>query len=325
MAPDFVIIGAQKSASTFVHQCLAAHPEVYMPAREVTAFESPDYERGAVARLEAELARESARLHGIKRPNLLGTPGAAARLRRHAPDARLIAVLRNPVERAVSAYFHYMSDGFIPLRPLGEGMRALLDGAYDRRWPRAREILTFGRYHHGLEAYAHYFARGRVLVLLHEDVTRDAPAALRRVADFLGIAPEFEARRLAARPQAVVYHLGRLRLLRARNPLRFRYNPARTRLEQRRFNALGNGLAGAVTALDRLLLARLWPASRPALPADLRARLQALYAPDVRALEQLIGRDLGAWLAPAQAAPEPSALPIGGGGLSGARPGVGRP
>lgn len=300
MPADFVIIGAQKSASTFLHQCLAAHPQVYMPAREVAAFESPDYEHGALARLDAELGGAApGQVRGFKRPNLLGTPDAARRLAAHLPDARLIAVLRNPVERAVSAYYHYMSDGFIPLRPVAVGLRALLDGEYATRWPRAAEIIEFGRYHQALQGYAQYLARGRVLVLLHEDVARDPGAALGRVARFLGIAPRFPAARLAARPQAVVYHLGRLRVLRWRNPLRYRYNPARTRLEPRRWNAPGRALAHLITAADRAVLARLAASQRPELDAALGARLHALYAPDIAALQRLIGRDLEAWGAPA--------------------------
>ena len=72
--PDFAIIGAQKSATTFLHGCLAEHPEVYMPRAEIPFFESPDYERSKISDLAGLFAGRSEKWLGFKRPNFLGKP-----------------------------------------------------------------------------------------------------------------------------------------------------------------------------------------------------------------------------------------------------------
>ena len=69
MLPTLVIIRAQKSASSFMHKCLADHPEIYLPKREVPFFASPDYEQGSIKDLEKLLEGRREQILGIKRPN----------------------------------------------------------------------------------------------------------------------------------------------------------------------------------------------------------------------------------------------------------------
>ena len=123
MLPNFVIIGAQKSASTFLQVCLSEHPDVFMPPGETPFFESPDYENSDISRLESLFNNRSESKLGIKRPSYIGKPEVPKRIEYHLPDAKLIAVLRNPIDRAVSAYFHYINNGFIPCINLEKGAR----------------------------------------------------------------------------------------------------------------------------------------------------------------------------------------------------------
>src|SRR5271166_1577090 len=114
--PDFAIIGAGKSATTWLHMGLRKHPEIFLPENETPFFEDPYYCESDLRPLFSELraARGYATV-GIKRPNYLCTPGCADRLAKHIPRARLIAMLRNPVERAVSQYFHLVRSGRLPV------------------------------------------------------------------------------------------------------------------------------------------------------------------------------------------------------------------
>lgn len=294
--PNFLIIGAQKSASTFIHICLAEHPEVFMPPDEITYFEDPDFRQIKLEefeRLFAEVNGEKA--IGIKRPNYLAKPEVPARIKEMVPEAKLIAVLRNPVQRAVSAYFHYVNNGFIPPAPLEKSMTRLLDGEYEKSYPKSEEILEYGLYHKHLERYLSFFDRERILVLFHDEIAKDNLAQLQETYRFLGIDDSYVPRQLNDRPQAVVYSIPRLKLLRLRNERLYDYNSDRTRLYIREQSRLDRAVCRTIDRLDRFVLSRVFGNEKPALGEGLRRKLHAFYAEDVGRLEELLGVNLERW------------------------------
>ena len=294
--PNFLIIGAQKSASTYIHICLAEHPEVFMPLDEITYFEDPDFREARREDFE-RLFRDvnGAKAVGFKRPNYIAKPEVPGRVKELLPEAKLIAVLRNPVQRAVSAYFHYVNYGFIPPAPLEKSMTLLLDGEYKKSYPKSEEILEYGLYHKHLDRYLSFFDRGRILILFQDEIVRDTLAQLQRAYRFLGIDDSYVPRRLNDRPQAVVYSIPRLRLLRLRNGWLYDYNSDRTRVYIREQSRLDRALCRTIDGLDRHLLARVFGNERPALSEGLRRRLHEFYAEDVGRLEGLLGVNLRRW------------------------------
>jgi len=169
---NFIIPGAQKSASTFIHKCLAEHPAIYMPADEISFFESPDYETSTVSSFWNLFNGNHNKILGIKRPSYLAKPEVPERIKKHAPDAKFIVVLRNPIRRAVSAYYHQMKYGFIPVKNIEQGLDDILNKKYvqDSKFARASEIIDFGFYCKQLERYFSFFDRKKFLILLHEDI-----------------------------------------------------------------------------------------------------------------------------------------------------------
>src|SRR5690606_17419350 len=112
MRPEFFVIGAQKAGSTYLLQCLGEHPQIFMPPSEVAFFEDSLYSADRLGDFEKHFApAKKGQVIGVKRPNLLGHPECPERLRRHMPDLKIVVTLRNPIERAVSGYFHYMKSG----------------------------------------------------------------------------------------------------------------------------------------------------------------------------------------------------------------------
>lgn len=295
-APDFLVIGAQKAASTYIQFCLSDHPEIWMPHGETPYFEDPDYGQAAPDFLGRCLAGRSERLVGLKRPQWIGRAEVPARICRDLPEANLIAVLRNPVDRAVSAYYHYMRGSFLPVLDPEVGLALLLDADQDfaAAWPRSWEVLEFGLYHKHLSGYAPFFGRGAIKVLLQEDVIRDPVGAARGLYAFLGVDEEFMPRRTASRPQAVVYDLRRLNYLQIAGRLTTRKNADNTRSIGPRGPFAKLAYRGW-RVVDETLLERLLPSSKPSLSPELRARLQARYRDDIDQLSRLIGRDLSAW------------------------------
>jgi hypothetical protein len=298
MLPDFIVIGAQKSASTFLQVGLADHPDVFMPKGEIPFFESPDYENHALRDLKDLFEGRTERRLGFKRPNYLGKPEVPERIARDLPHVRLMAVLRDPVDRALSAYFHYMRGGFIPILDVEDGMRRLLDDdLYRRLYPRGREVLDFGLYYKALQRYATFIDSGRMLLLLHEDMAGEPLTTLQTVYRFIDVDADYSPTTLNQRPQRIPYHRTRLQLGRVRNRVITRFNSDKTRAERRRLSPPRYAVAGALTVIDNLL-ERVLDNEKPRLSEDLHARLADFYRNDTEQLSRLIGRDLRHWLQP---------------------------
>lgn len=295
--PQFIVIGAQKSASSFLQVCLTEHPDIWMPVGETPYFESPDYEAHEPGDLESIFAGRPEPMCGIKRPNYIGKPEVPPRIAADRPDAKLIAVLRNPIDRALSSYFHQVKSGFLPPLPPEEGIPALLDDpSFGDRHPRSREILEFGLYHKYLSLYEPFRAADRLLVMRHKQILKQPRESIQLAYRFLGVDDAFVPEdSLGSRPQAVIYQPTRLKLLAWRPRLLYRFNAERTRMIGRTRNPLRIGLAGAIIALDRLILARLLGNAKPRLSPELRARLRGYYDADIAKLEGLLGQDFSDW------------------------------
>ncbi len=293
---DFVIIGAQKAASTFLQRAIQQHPETFLPYGETPFFQDPDYNRDDLGPLQHAVAGAApGQLKGIKRPNYLGQPEVPARIALHFPRIRLIAVLREPVSRAVSAYFHYMASGFLPILPIEEGMPRLLDGTMDRRWAVAEAVLDYGRYATHLKRYFQYFDREQMLIILQEHL-RDRPVqTMQRVYAFLDLSDAlFVPKNTDQRPMATITSLPRLRLLRALSPLTTRFNVDRTRKYRHRSLA-ARTLRKVIHGVDHYLLARVLPGRRPTLSPTLHQRLRDYYAEEVSQLRELVDDPLTGW------------------------------
>jgi hypothetical protein len=201
--PHFVILGAQKAGTTTLYTQLGTHPAV-MPAlrKEVHYFDaSPrpiEWYRAFFPRRRAVEAREravGAAVTGEATPFYLFHPGAPARLRAAVPHARLVVVLRDPVERAVSGYHHAVRMGH-ETRPLAvaldpanaEELPDALEWYDDPACPaRLRGHLARGRYAEQLERW--FVTRSREHVLVLETRELAGGVALGKTLEFLGLPP----------------------------------------------------------------------------------------------------------------------------------------
>lgn len=295
--PDFVVIGAQKAASSFLQSSLRRHPQMWLPAGEDPFFRDPVYDPAGLAGFARPYSRRRELRLGMKCPDYLGRPEVPARLHRDLAVPDLIVCLRDPVQRALSAYFWWMRWGLIPIAPAEEGLRRILDGTHDAGEQVVAPILDWGRYHHHLSRYLEIFPREKLLVLLDEDLRRDAPAAIRRAHEFLGVDPDRSPPSTGGtRDNAGVYSLERLRLLNLRNRHMLHWDADRTHptIPKPR-NPLTRLYCNAIAATDRYLLARIHRDPKPVLSAELTGRLHAFYRDDLARLAGLIERDLTRW------------------------------
>jgi hypothetical protein len=301
-AVDFVIVGAQKAGSSHLGACLMDHPQVFLCPDEVPYFEDPFYLNSPPSALEHVFVRaEPGHRRGIHRPEYLARPECAPRIRTAAPDARIFAVLRDPTDRAISAYFWYLQFGLVPFEPPEVGLARLFAGWSNPKYPRAREVVEYGFYAGQIRQYLDLFGRDQVLVLLADELSD--VHALARAYRFLGIDDGHVSKALGGRSNKGVYDLRRLRLLRARRRLAFSWDEVReyTYKPRRLRKPLSFLPNAAIVGFDRLLLARLLGNEKPSMSEELVRDIRSEYAQDIHELAELLGQDLSAWLDPSPA------------------------
>lgn len=295
-----MIIGAHKSGSTALARQLAAHPQVYLPKAETRYFHDPwfQFEDEAVLSRAVATTRSGIRRRGIKGNNCLAGPACARRIRETLGAVDLLAILREPVDRAISAYFWGMRFGFVPLAPAEVGLSRLLDGQIGSDYPTAAQyILDFGLYGKHLNRYLNVFAREKVEVLLDEELRHKRDATLRRAFAFLGVKEDVP---LAQSPRSVnegIYSPIRLKLQQSRHKYILREFPSYPGRYLQQPRGLWPRIADrSIVLTDRLLLAQFCDNSRPTIDPRLRQRLARYYRADILALQEIIGRDLSSWL-----------------------------
>lgn len=195
--PSFVIIGAQRSGTSSLYQWLCTHPAVLPAAdREVHFFDN-HYERGRRWYRAQFPLRLPGRTTGESTPFMLFHPLAPERVVRDLPDStRFVVVLRDPVQRALSHYWHTRARGLEteslaralelePVRTRGE-MQRLLDGGRSSSLHRFSYVAR-GEYAPQLGRWFETVGRQRVLVLESERLF--SQQSQREVTDFLRLAP----------------------------------------------------------------------------------------------------------------------------------------
>jgi hypothetical protein len=196
--PDAVILGAKKSGTTSLHNYLVQHPGVIEPLRKEVHYFDVNLERGE-RWYRAHFGREGEPgLNLDSSPYYLFHPAVPQRLHALLPQARLIVLLRDPVRRAYSHYWHERDKGRETLSfegaiaaeagRLGDAEQRLADGTLERsREHQHFSYLARGRYAEQLERWFAVFPQGQFLVLSFEDLAREPLAVLNRTLDFLGL------------------------------------------------------------------------------------------------------------------------------------------
>ena len=198
--PGFLILGAQKAGTTALYEYLRRHPGITGPRWKEVSYFDRHYRRGPAWYRGNFPAGRRGRLVGEASPSYLFHPLAPARAAALVPGARLIAILRDPVERAYSHYQHEVSFGREPLgfeeaieleeeRMEGELERMLADpGYFSHAWWNYTYVAR-GLYAEQLERWYASFPAEQLLVLANEELSAEPAATYARVLGFLGAAP----------------------------------------------------------------------------------------------------------------------------------------
>lgn len=182
--PDFLIIGTEKGGTTSFYYFLSQHPQIHVPSWEVSYFnKESNYEKGELwYRSNFPLISKinPGELVGDKTPGYLFSPDAPERIQKDLPNAKLICLLRNPTDRAISDYFMALRDKDEHL-PIMDAMLADR-GRYKNR----------GLYFEQLKRYERFLKNKRLLILSSEDFFAHPKKILKQVHRFLGTDEKFK-------------------------------------------------------------------------------------------------------------------------------------
>jgi hypothetical protein len=190
---DFIIIGAQKSGTTSLFKYLIEHPQIYMPSdKETNFFQKERFYKREVGWFLEEFFKDAPedKLWAEASPNYMTSPLVPKRIAKHFPDIKLIAILRDPIERA---YSHYKMNfrRRIESRSFEEVIQQQLkkDALEQARVrPNQRDCcIVWGEYGRILGQYLDYFSLSQLLILFTRDLADTPENVMREIYSFLRI------------------------------------------------------------------------------------------------------------------------------------------
>ena len=272
--PNFLIIGAAKAGTTSLYEHFRAHPEIFMPRLKEARFFSYDGRGGKVKFPVQTLAEYEALFDGVRgekavgeaTPHYLTFPEAAGRIRALLPEAKLVASLRNPVDRSYSIY------------QMNQRNLARNAGVtYARAMQTDRSLQDSYSAH--LERFFALFPREQIRIILLDDLEAKPEATLAGLFAFLGVDPGFTP------------DLSRVA------------NPGGTPRIKLLHDLLANGklIAASRKVMPEAMVAplkalRARNLRRSTLPGPDRRAATAFFRDDILRTQDLIGRDLSHWL-----------------------------
>jgi hypothetical protein len=291
--PDFFVIGAYRSGTTTLYRALGQHPDVFVPIVKEPNFYAVDGNPDASIELRARSVVDRASYDALYRdagdhqrtgdlsPEYLRNPAAPGRLRRDHADAPLVAILRNPIERAWSDYLMHRRDGTERAVTFGQALDeqdARRVGA-DRMAP---HYIDSGMYGDQIRRFRRCFPPEQLLIRLYDDLVADRDRLLRDIFGHIGVDDSFA---VAGDDPANASGVPSSRMATAALRVKAAVSPH-----------LGRGVVERIRPTwDRYLRGNL---VKPELADADRERLTEIYREDIVTLTELLDRDLSGWLEP---------------------------
>jgi hypothetical protein len=296
--PNFFIIGAMKSGTTSVYEWLKQHPQIYMSPRKEPNFFASEGEEFVLRpggqkdkypvikdiedyrALFQDVSNESA--IGEATVGYLFNPRTPQHLRQYVPDARFIAILRDPVDRSFSHYRMMIRLGDEPVSDFVEAFH-MEEHRIRNNWdPFSWSYKSLGFYYVQLKRYFDLFDRSQIRVYLYEDLKSDPVSFIQDMFRFLQVDDKFTPdlglnHNVGYVPKNEVARI----LLTKPNPIRFAY---------------GSLIKPFIPKEKLEPVVRLLMMRRVELSLETRKKLIEVFRDDIFKLQELIQRDLSHWL-----------------------------
>lgn len=184
--PNFLVLGTPKSATTWLHCCLKAHPDIFIPAqKELEFWGTHRYYRGINWYQKHFVNWHDQKRGGEVSVSYFASPTAPEQISKHLDTDRqslkLIVILREPVSRALSCYAHWVLRGEAP-RTFEQ---ALKTGFF------RKQLIQNLHYYRHYERYLNFFSPEQILIILFDEIKRNSLGVLRKVFEFLEVQPDY--------------------------------------------------------------------------------------------------------------------------------------
>jgi hypothetical protein len=295
--PNFLLIGAAKSGTTALYTYIKQHPEVFMATPKELRFFSyqgpypvdlnQDYIHAGVTTLEDYEHHfdkvKAERIIGEASPMYLYYKDTAKRIQQVIPDVKMLAILRNPVDRAFSAYTHALRDWKEDSKTFEEALakeRERIDAGWDILW----HYTKAGFYYKQLVPYFDIFNPDQIKVVLYDDLVADPHGLLQNIFGFLAVDKGFSPNtsrqpNISGFPKSTGFHEFMRRVFIEDNIIK--------RISRKIFPK----------SLRQKLMVNLREANleKRSMPEKIKKDLIDMFYDDMIELEKLINRDLSNW------------------------------
>ncbi len=296
--PNFFIVGAAKAGTSSIFNYLTQHPDIYRPpikepsyfalGEEKIEFKGPGddvFNKTIVKRYDDYMLL----FDGAKNEKMIGEASvvylhskrAALQIKNYIPNAKIIIILREPVERAISSYSHKVRDGFESL----DNIEDAIDAEEERRlagWQHIWQYKALGYYYDAVKRYITLFP-GNVAVYLYDDLKKNPSGLLKNIFDFLDVDNSFEPNiqykyNVSGRPRSKIIH----KFLSTQSSIK---NMGKIILPEK----LRSRIRGKIQRYN------IDP-KKPIMKNEYYKYMKRLYREDIKRTQEIIGRDLSAWL-----------------------------
>jgi len=275
---DFVGIGAPKCATTWIYECTKEHPQICMSLKdqgESSFFRTENFEERIQQYDIFQKEKCKNKLIGAFNVWYLHHSRVASRIKRHNENIKILAVLRDPVQRAYSEYLHYTS------------LQENKWGGFLEAVQSTDKFTGAGFYYKHLSNYYSSFPEKNILVLLIQEIKEDSRQVIRRVYDFLEVDPNFEPPTLNQKVSPTKLKLTKLGKLVHKcigQPL--------TKFKTGKRVKKSHPVRQLYFKFTRLYTQG---SSKPPMNKEAEKYLRNLYKDDIKKLEDLINKDLTHW------------------------------
>lgn len=294
--PNFIVLGAGKAGTQSIYNYLMEHPEIYMsPTKETNFFAlygqqanfqgPPDpinqYSISDMAEYQAQFAGVThEKAIGEISPLYLYHPDAPKRIKQTIPNAKLIVILRNPVDRAFSCYLFLRGRLTETILDFDDALKAEQE-RIDKNWPWPWHYKSLGFYHEQLQRYYELFDPEQIKVYLYDDFKINNIAIMQDMFNFLGVDDTFTPDvslqyNFSGLPKNKILQY----VLTGPNPIQTALKPLLPTKFRRKI----------VSVIKRKNL------TRPSLQPEVRSKLIEAYREETLKLQSLLNRDLSHWL-----------------------------
>lgn len=285
---NFIGIGVQRAATSWISKCLAEHPQICFSQPKETHFFEKDYyyQKGLVFYQDFFKAREG-KVKGEFTTTYYLFEKVAQRIVEHFPDVKILLCLRNPVERAFSNYLYNKRRG------------KETAPTFSQEIARQSRYIQRGFYYRYLSRFLKYFKREQVLIMFYEDCLKDPLYFIQQVYQFLNVDSTFVPPSLHQRSNASQDTNYRFlfinKLVNQRKRLK-NYWGGRALLKFLKIIGLGKLVRLILRAnLRKTKKAPAKEGRGEVLRESDRERLRGIYREDIQKLEKLINHDLSFW------------------------------